>query len=167
MLLAFLITRWKPLAALLVLIALGWCAWLWQPERQVQLHQRHLLEAAQTRNWGKFKPLLAEDFRTSGNDDKAATVRMTAEVLRQFFTLEITASETKLTLEGPEAKLSTRLRISGNGMPFAEAVQEALNHSRDPFEFTWRRQSWKPWDWRLVYAGHSLIPRVWTGEWPL
>src|SRR5580692_2492905 len=54
--------KWKIFIAAAVLIALR-CFWLWQPERQVMLHQQHFLEAAQERDWAKFAAFFDDGFR--------------------------------------------------------------------------------------------------------
>ncbi len=161
-----LIIKWKTTAALLALVAVAWCFWQWQPGRQVQLHQNHFLEAAQDRDFQKLKAMLDDGFHTSGGHDKTSTLQLAAEVLRQFFALEITGSETRIVQAPSGAEVTTRLRIGGRGLPAADAVQEVVNGSTEPFVFTWQRKSWKPWDWRLVYVSHSLITRAAASDWP-
>ena len=157
--------KWKWLAAVLALSVAAWCCRQWQPERQVQLHQRHFLEAAQNRDFRKLKALLDDSFRASGGQDKTAALQQMAEGLRYFFSLEIAASETETSIDGAKAKITARLRLSGQGSAPANAIQDLVNSSKDPFQFTWQRQSWKPWDWRLVYAGHPYITSAVTGDW--
>ena len=145
--------------ALIALIALR-CIWLWQPERQVLLHQRHLLDAAQDRNWLKLNALLDDGFRTSSGIDKTTTLQLANEALRPFLALQIVDSDTEATLDGRTARVRSVLRIQGNGMALAEMVKMAVNQSKEPFTFTWKRASWKPWDWRLVGTEHPLMNRA-------
>lgn len=159
------LAKWKWLAAVLALMAAVWCCRQWQSERQVQLHQRHLLEAAQNRDFKALKALLDDSFRASGGQDKTAALQEMAEGLRYFFSLEITASETQTSLAHAEANITARLHLEGRGLAAADAIQSLVNSSKDPFQFTWRRQSWKPWDWRLVSAGHPYITSAATGDW--
>ncbi|MDD5348778.1 MAG: hypothetical protein PHQ12_01075 [Chthoniobacteraceae bacterium] len=164
-LLSFLLgEKVKILLAAAVLVGLG-CAWLWRPERQVRLHQRHFLNAAENRDWPKIKAILDDGFRTPYGHDKPIALALMAEGLRPFFALQIFDSETEVTVSGRDGAVRTRLRFSGTGMALAEIVQGAVNDSREPFEFTWRRQSWKPWDWRLVSASHPLMAHA-SGQLP-
>ena len=146
----------RILLAVVFLSALG-CLWLWQPERQVSLHQRHLLHAAETRDWPKIKESLDDSFHTSYGHDKPTALALLADALRPFFTLQIIASEPEITIKGNEGTVRTLLRLNGTGMSFAEIVQNTVNESQEPFEFTWRRVNWKPWDWRLIRASHPVI----------
>lgn len=133
------------------------CIWIWQPERQVRLHQRHLLDAAQDRNWKKLSAFLDDGFRSSGGHDKTRALQDANEVLRPFFTLQILDSEKDVSMEPGTGRVCTVLRMEGKGMELGELIRSAVNASHEPFVFTWKRASWKPWDWRLVRAEHPLI----------
>ena len=148
--------KWKILLAAVVLIALR-CVWLWQPERQVRLHQEHLLKAAEDRNWGRLSALIDDGFRTPTGRDKTWALQQAGMVLQQFMGLEIKASDTSISMEGDSGRVTTRLRIEGTGMELAEMAKDAVNKSGDPFEFTWRHVSWKPWDWQLTEVDHPLL----------
>ena len=148
--------KWKILAAAAVLIALR-CFWLWQPERQVMLHQQHFLEAAQDRDWAKYYGFFDDGFRMPMGQDKAWTLEQSRTVLGQFITLKISAPDTTVTLEGTTAHVSAVIRVDGSGSELAQAAMTAVNESKAPFEFTWKRASWKPWDWRLTAADHPLM----------
>ena len=139
-----------------VLIALR-CFWLWQPERQVRLHQQHFLEAAQDRDWAKYYGFFDDGFRLPTGQDKAWTLQQSREVLGQFITLKINAPDVTITMEGTTGRVRALLRIEGSGSELAQAAMMAVNESKEPFEFTWKRGSWMPWDWRLVAADHPLM----------
>src|ERR1700677_3450894 len=154
--------KWKILIAAAVVITLR-CVWLWQPERQVLLHQQHFLEAAQDRDWQKFYVMFDDSFHTSTGKDKVWALQVCRQVLSQFIVLEIHPADTSVTFEGGTARVITHLRIAGNGMGIAEMAKDAVNESPAPFEFTWKHASWKPWDWRLVGADHPLVHQT-AGE---
>ena len=145
------------IALLLVILLVGWCLWNWQPERQVRLHQRHLLEAAQKRNWKKLNSLLDESFLTPCKQDKIMVLKNLDLTLRPFLTVQITNAEDTMTLDDPTGQIRSIIRINGNGTQLATEVKNLVNQSNEPFEFTWKRVSWKPWDWRLVSVSHKLI----------
>jgi len=148
----------KPLTGIIfaALVAV-WCIWLWQPEHQIRLHQRHLLEAAEKRDWRKLVGLIDDDFRTPKGLDKTAALKDLATALQPFLTVTITDSGTAITHAGNIAHLFCLLRIDGLGSPFAESIKSAVNQSDDRFEFIWQRKSWKPWDWHLISVKHPLV----------
>lgn len=148
--------RWIAAAFVAVL---AWCLWFWQPERQVLRHQRQLLEAAQERKWTAVGALMDDGFNTPYGHDKTRALQLAAEALRTFFALQIAGTETMALADGEGWKVRTVLRMDGRGMGAAEFVMSAVNDSREPFLFTWRRTGWKPWEWRLVGADHPLMAR--------
>jgi hypothetical protein len=149
-------SKGKILLVAAVLIAFR-CLWLWQPERQIRLHQQHLLEAAQDRNWQKFYGFFDDGFRLPNGQDKVWALQASRQVLGQFIALEIHATDTTVTIEGNTGRVRSVIRIEGNGMELAQMAMEAVNQSNDPFEFTWKRGSWEPWDWRLTGVEHPLL----------
>ena len=139
-----------------VLIALR-CVWLWQPARQVDLHQRHFLEAAQDRKWAKLAAFFADDFRTPTGRDKKWALQQSGEILRQFIALDIRASQTEVAMSDDTARIHSLIRMEGTGTQLAMMAMSAVNDSPAPFEFTWKHKSWKPWDWQLVSVDHPLL----------
>lgn len=152
-------------AAAVFLLWAGYCIWLWQPERQVALHQRHLLDAIQQRQWTALREFLADDFEDAQGHDKVWVLKESREMLRHFsIFLLIEDHDTTHRLpdrsEGDEpvvAKVTTLLRIDGRGSVFVDEIKRRVNASNDPFEFHWRQRSWKPWDWELIYVTHPLL----------
>ena len=147
---------WK-IGLVVFVVLVFWLLWNWQPERQLRLHQRGLLDAAQERDWPKLNQFLDDDFRTPCGHNKTTAIQQLGEVLRPFFVLKIADSETELSWDGQTGRVRSVLRIEGKGNPLGEFVKGAVNESKEPFVFTWKHASWKPWDWRLVRAEHSLI----------
>jgi hypothetical protein len=152
-------------AAVFVLVAVR-CIWLWQPERQVELHQRHFVGAVSDRKWKKIDRFLAEDFRDRFGHDKTWALKESREVLRQFFALTVREENTTIAFTTPErreATVTATLKIDGGGTPIAEYAKSTVNSSQHPFTFTWKQKSWKPWDWQLTSIDHPLMERG-TGD---
>ena len=136
------------IAAVLVLR----CLWLWQPSRQVQLHQEHFLDAAQERNWKRFSLLVSPQYSDRWHHDKTSLLNESSEVLRQFFGLTIKRDLVDRSVNADHAKVTMRLKLEGKGTAIAEIASSSINALTQPFSFEWKRQSWKPWDWVLVSA---------------
>ncbi len=159
----------KTIFFFVAVVSLLWGGWLWrlwQPQRQVELHQRHLLDAVETRQWKRFDAMIADDFRTAGDYDKSTLSREAREFSRHFFVfMEITDHDTKVTLPEisdhtrPEAEVECVLTLDGKGSGLVDLIKEEVNSRKEPYRFRWRRQSWKPWDWQLIEAGHPLLEK--------
>ena len=145
------------LASLLFVAVSLYDLWLWQPERQVRLHQSHFQFAAENKKWSRFASFIDPRYSDRWGHDKTFVVRETSEVLRQFFALSIESGEWDCEVESNRATVTTRLRLEGNGTAVAEFAKQAVNSLHQPFVFVWVRQSWKPWDWQLAHADNAQL----------
>jgi hypothetical protein len=126
------------------------CAWLWQPERQVRLHQRHLLDAVGQRDWDKVGGFFDAQYADRWGHDKGFMLRAGREVFRQFLSLQVESEPASCTAGGGRGHISARVRLRGQGGPLAELAVERVNSLHAPFTFEWEQKSWRPWDWTLT-----------------
>ncbi len=139
------------LYTLLVLVFAGLlCLWYLRPVQQVRLHQKHLIQAYQGRDWEKVSGFLDANYADRWGHDKAFVLQASREVFAQFVTLEIGSDVADVTTDGQKGQVSTMVRLKGMGGPGAEIVKEHVNGLQKPFTFEWARKSWKPWEWTLV-----------------
>ncbi len=134
---------------LLVTIALR-CLWLWQPDRQLLLHQAHFRRAVERRDWGRVEAMLDPAYADRWGYTRATGVREARRWLGQFFALTITATPAGDQLTAAGGTITERWTIDGPGAEGAEMVKDNVNALRAPFVFQWKHGSWKPWDWTLV-----------------
>jgi|SoiMethySBSTD1v2_1073268.scaffolds.fasta_scaffold2686739_1 predicted TIM-barrel fold metal-dependent hydrolase len=127
---------------------------LWQPERQLRLHQRNLLRAVEKRNWDRFASFIAPDYSDRWQHDREFVVRESREVFRQFLFLTVRHEVHDAYAHGGIGNLSVSIKLNGSGGPLAEFVSERVNHLGAPFTFRWRHRGWKPWEWELVEVNH-------------
>lgn len=138
----------RALVALLLVV--GWCTWLWQPAHQVRLHQKNLLKAYERRDWPGVDGFLDAKYADRWGYDKEFVLRASKEVFSQFLTLGISSEVVNCTASGSSGQISFRVKMQGQGSPLAPMVTERVNSLHEPFACEWARQSWKPWDWKLV-----------------
>lgn len=146
--------------SLLVVLLTLRCLWLWQPERQLLKHHENFLKAAANRDAEKMAEFLSPDYSDRWGHDKAFLARESREILRHFFTLEITGDQTWIRLpeETPErGSVSSILRMNGTGTAIAQMAQAEVNGLTEPFVFQWVKAGWKPWDWKLMSIDHSQL----------
>lgn len=128
----------------------AWCAWLWQPEHQVRLHQKNLLKAYEGRDWQRVGEFIDAKYADRWEHDKGFVLQASKEVFAQFIVLSMESEVTSCTVAGPSGKIAFKLKIKGQGSPVAAMVMERVNPLHEPFVCDWVRQSWKPWEWKLV-----------------
>lgn len=123
---------------------------LWQPERQVLLHQKHLIGAVEDRNWRKVARFMSADYRDRWGFTRETGPAAAGEVFRHFFSLGLRAESAGVAVNKAEATIFNRLTVEGSGTMIAQEVARRINQLRRPFRFEWRRASSWPWDWKLV-----------------
>ncbi|MEQ1859715.1 MAG: hypothetical protein ABMA13_07260 [Chthoniobacteraceae bacterium] len=135
------------------IIALAWVVWLlrlWQPARQVRLHTESFLESIESRDWKSASERIADDYSDRWGHDKRELVERSREVFAQFLFITLEARDLDVVEINGRGEASAHLTLRGAGGPLAQLAMQRAAELRAPFVFTWRQQSWKPWDWTLV-----------------
>lgn len=93
---------------------------------------------------------MADDYSDRWGHDKSAVIAHSREVFSQFFAIELTAQDLAVAESDGIGTASARLQLRGSGGPLAQFAIERVSTLREPFTFTWRLRSGKPWDWVLT-----------------
>ena len=133
-----------------VILVTVWLYWWLQPERQLRRAQGRLIAAVEKRDFDAMARLLAEDYRDRWGHDKAIVVGESRQVFSQFLMLTIERESRSVEMGTQSSIVREKLTIEGFGGPLAVAAKDAVNALREPFSLSWRRRSWKPWDWELL-----------------
>jgi hypothetical protein len=124
--------------------------WHWLPARQVQLHQRNFEAAVENRDWKRFELFLAPDYADRWGNNRTVLLARLPPAFQDFLALGIQDENATLARDGLSLVWSARPKLTGSGGPIAQAIMNHVAELHEPFSFTWKRQSWKPWDWKLV-----------------
>ena len=133
------------------------CLWLWQPERQLLLHQAHLRRAVEHRNWARVEALVDAGYSDRWGYTRSTAIRDARQWLGQFFVLTVTAAPAGDQLTAGGGTVTERWNIDGTGTEAAEMVKDRVNALQAPFVFQWRHGSWKPWDWTLTRVDNPAL----------
>ena len=145
------------LASLAVVTIALRCLWLWQPERQLLLHQAHLRGAVERRDWGRVEALMDAGYADRWGYTRATALRDAREWMGQFFVLTVTAEPGGDRLAANGGTVTEGWEIDGTGAEGAEMVKDRVNALRAPFVFQWKHGSWKPWDWSLIRVDNAEV----------
>lgn len=150
--------RYSFYAGLILAVIVGiWLARLWGAENQVRLHTQHLLSRVEERDWLGAGDFLAVNYHDEWGDDRQLMMNRLRLGLRFFSSLTITARAGQIHLDGDAATWSAQIQIAGSGSEMAPEAVEEINRLTTPFELRWQKQSWKPWDWKLVQVRNSEL----------
>lgn len=131
-----------------VLIGL-YLVWLWQPERQVRLHTRHLISEIEQKDWPAVRAFIAEDYHDDWGHDREELLHRIREVVRYTRNFQISWNQERIELERQRGTWSATIKVEGEG-DVVGMIKERLNAVATPFELDWRRMSARPWDWKLT-----------------
>jgi hypothetical protein len=136
------------LLVLAVLIALPF----FSPARGVERAWDDVLEAIQDNDGEALGELLGEDYADGFGLNRAEALKLAAAVRGHFVVCSVRRVSSELIMDpsGKSAVSRGLIRLGGNGSPVAQSAIHASEASQTPTAFRWRRNSWKPWDWRLV-----------------
>lgn len=139
----------------IVALLLGlWLAQLWSAENQVRLHSEHFLRQIEKRKAAAAGAFLALEYHDDWGHDRALVLDRLRLVLRMFSSLTLTTDAPQVTLHSSAATWSASLHLEGAGGEFAPKIIGRINSLTTPFELRWRRESWRPWDWKLVQVSN-------------
>jgi hypothetical protein len=143
------------LASLAVVTIILRCLWLWQPERQLLLHQAHFRAAVERRDWSRIHDMLDSNYSDRWGYTREKGIQEARQWLGQFFALTVTAEPVSDQLTADGGTITERWKIDGTGTEGASMVKDYVNGVQTPFVFQWKHASWKPWDWTLVRVDNA------------
>lgn len=147
--------RWIPWVSLCVILVAFVIHWL--PARQVRLHQEHLQKAVENRDWRKVGDFLDDDYRDQWGQTKTIALGHLHEAFRDFLAIGLVNEDFEIRRGDDALVVQSRMKIVGSGGPIAQWVMHEVEQLHEPFSYTWRRQSWMPWDWALVSVSQPEI----------
>ena len=141
---------------LLAFVVALWLTRLWGAENQVRLHSEHLLREVETHDWSAVADFLAADYHDDWGNDRAQLIVRLRLVSRLISSLTIAASNTDTRVRPPKGLWRAHLSLGGKGEAAPE-ITARVNRLTTSFEFDWRLESWRPWDWKLVGVRNSSL----------
>ncbi len=141
---------WISLAVALPLLWFG-LPWL-STERGVERAWDNVIEAVADRDFETLGEYMREDYRDGFGLGRAEALETLRTVRSHFIVCTVARERAELVLDPNGQSATTRavIRLGGQGSAVAQAAIQASTTTSTPTTFRWRRNSWKPWDWRLV-----------------
>jgi hypothetical protein len=79
------------------------------------------------------------------------------EVLRFTRNMRIQSIAPNTLVEGPSGSWTARIEVEGDDNEAMAEIRQHINSLTTPFKLQWRRQSAKPWDWKLVRVSNREL----------
>ena len=60
--------------------------------------------------------------------------------------------------------MKAHIRLEGTPFGVGSSIQRMVNREKSPLTFSWEKESWVPWSWKLVRMDHPEleIPESYT-----
>jgi hypothetical protein len=145
----------RAVAGLLIFLA-GWGIWEFQPRRQVRNAFDGLIHAVERRDWTKVQSTLSPAYQDQWGQDREQAVADAREVFGQFVVLGVITDPATVAVHKADGTVRCRPKLTGTGTAVAQMLVSHVNALPEGMVFQWRRESWKPWDWKLVSVRHPL-----------
>ena len=130
---------------------------LWQPERQVLLHSAHFLTEIEKKNWPAVADFVAPDYADRWENDRTQFLQRLREVSRFCGSVAIEAKNPQARAEDRNGSWLAKISLTGGTGEYAPVIRERVNSLSAPFELRWRRESAKPWGWKLVAIDNPAL----------
>ena len=142
-----------------LIVAVVWAVYLfrlWQPERQIELHNRHLLEQIERHDWKAVTRFIGETYQDRWGNDRKLLLERLPQVFRALGTTRLEATAVAIRPQEGRGFWTARITITGTG-ELADSLQSRINSLDAPFEFEWQRGATWPWDWKLVAVRNPAL----------
>lgn len=147
------------------LLVVGWLVWPFFQSSEVQVARSHaeLFELAGGRYWTEVGGLMSKDYDDAWGNNAEDAIEIASELLQGFLVLDLQWQTMTVVVDedskgkGLSATVTGKARIEGNGLGLSQMVMSRLNNLEEPWTFTWRKEDWKPGDWRLVSVTHPKL----------
>jgi hypothetical protein len=144
-------------AGLLVAVIVGLYLFrLWQPERQVDLHSKHLLSQVEKKNWKAVEEFVGREYQDRWGNDRALLLERLKVVFRALPNARIEAQSPSVGIGEGQGNWAAKITITGTG-EFSGLIEARVNSLEAPFELEWRRGATWPWDWKLVSVRNPAL----------
>jgi hypothetical protein len=146
--------------ALLVYVIFG-IFFVWTDQNIVTARQERLFHLLSSKRWEKCGSLLSEDYRDNWDFSKTDAVLALKDIGSQFMIFHIEVLSLDVSIGAParsQATADARVRLSGSGSPFCQQVISEANRLKEPFHFTWQKESWHPWSWHIIRIEQNELP---------
>jgi hypothetical protein len=146
------------LGGAILALALGiYLVWLWRPDYQVELHADHFICAVEERDWTAVQDAIAADYRDDWGDNRERLLERMREVMRFTCNMRIQPIAPYTSVENLSGSWVARIKIEGDDSEVVAEIKQRTNSLTTPFKLQWRRQSGKPWDWKLVHVSNREL----------
>ena len=146
----------KPRNQILLILGLVlvWLAYsfvfVWPAHIQLPTKQDAFLSSIEDGDDHVWEDLISEAYQDQWEFSKSNVLVSLSDVRTNLMALHISWEPEAPEILEDEARLTGDLNFEATALFGADFVTSRLNNLKTPWVFTWKKESWKPWSWKLV-----------------
>lgn len=154
---AFLSTKsnWIIIGAVLVMSYL--LLFRWNSTAQLEKQQAALISGIEDNRWGRCEKRISENYEDLWGWKRDDLRLVFADIRSQFLAMGLYLDNPVWDVASRKATLNAKVRIEGSPLGMGSTIQRMVNREDEPMTFTWEKESWQPWSWKLVRINHPEI----------
>lgn len=141
------------------LISVVWfiIPFLQSAESQVKHQQETLIGFAAKRSWARLNLLIAADYSDAWGMKRDEALNAAHEALQSFIMISFDWKPQSVARDEKTVTLSGTIHMNGSGATGSSMIVDHVNRITKPWVFVWRKDGWKPGDWRLVSIANADV----------
>lgn len=145
-----------------IALVIGWFVWPYMQSEKSQAENMHrkFISLGAKRDWDGLSNLIAVDYSDEWDHNREEAVQTAAELLQGFLYLNIEWETTEVTANQGIAKVRGFAKMNGSGGGFSSQIMSTVNAVKEPWVFTWRKESGKPHSWKLVSVKNEEVKKM-------
>ena len=142
------------LLALIPVVLLA--AWHYlSPARQLKAAQQHFVEAISSKDANAIARLIHPDYTDQWGFSAADWPGLLKDLRTLSPILEVNLVNP--VIDAPNGVVDTSLQVKSTGSPASELIEGRGVELKETTRFTWKRDNWQPWSWRLVNVQNPAL----------
>lgn len=126
-------------------------------ESQARHQQEKIISLAAKRNWAHLNLLFAPDYSDAWGMKRDEALNAAHEALQSFIMISFDWKLVSVVSDGKTVTISGTIHMSGSGATGSSMIVDHVNQITKPWVFVWRKDGWKPGDWRLVSIANADV----------
>lgn len=122
----------------------------WPASIQVPLKQQAFLVAVEEGDNAAWDHLLSESYRDQWEFSKSNALVALQDVRSQLIGIKIDWNADATFVDEGEGTLRGSMKVEATGFFGTDFITSRINRLDAPWVFHWRKESWRPWSWKLV-----------------
>ena len=135
----------------------------WRPARATARLQKDLFKSIERNDRAAIRNLIADRYHDRWDWSAQGITDVLLDGRSLFLALTIAPEDDEWRVEDEAREYRARITLRGTPLgPVAGEAVRRLHHFKEPVVFTWRKQSFLPWSWKLQRIDQTEVPdSVW------